>query len=287
MGTAALGPSGERRAGRLERDWKRSPGLAQTEHMPPSTSNRGQAAIDWEVHACDEACFVRGEEQGGRRDLLRAAEPPERDGRGELGAGLVGSLFGRRLLLEDRRVDRARADRIDPDATILQLRRPRADEGADCRLGSTVGGEAGDPLALGDRVDYDDRPAVIQKRQGLLHREGQTPRVDRKELVEAFLCRLGERLRIADARPGEEDIDLALLAGDLGVEPIEIGEVGHVTPHCSDAAADQRYRLIQFRLAARGAVDERSFFNEAFGGGEAYSAAATSDEGNFSLEFWH
>ena len=61
----------------------------------PTVSNCGHAAIDWEVHACDEACFVRSEEQGGRRDLLRAAEPPERDGRGELGAGLVGPLFGR------------------------------------------------------------------------------------------------------------------------------------------------------------------------------------------------
>ena len=136
-------------------------------------------------------------------------------GRGELGAGLVGPLFGRRLLLEDRRVDRARADRIDPDATILQLRRPRSDEGAYCRLAGAVSGEAGDALVLGDRGDHDDRPAVIQKRQGLFHREGQSPGVDRKELVEAFLRRLGERLGIDDARPGEEDIDLALFAGDL------------------------------------------------------------------------
>src|SRR5260221_10803784 len=88
-----------------------------------TVSNRGHAAIDWEVHACDEACFVRGEEQGRRRDLLRPAEPPERDGCGKLGAGLVGALFGRRHMPEDRQVDRAWADRIDPDATILQLRR--------------------------------------------------------------------------------------------------------------------------------------------------------------------
>jgi hypothetical protein len=30
-----------------------------------TVSNCGHAAIDWEVHACDEACLVRSEEQGG------------------------------------------------------------------------------------------------------------------------------------------------------------------------------------------------------------------------------
>ena len=126
-----------------------------------SRSNRAHAAIDWEVHARDEACFVGSKEQSCRRDFLRAAEPAEWDGRSELRASLVGPLFSRCLLLEDRRVDRARADRIDPDATILQLRRPRADEGADCCFAGAVSGEAGDALVLGDRGDHDDRAAVI------------------------------------------------------------------------------------------------------------------------------
>src|SRR6202030_4165507 len=56
-------------------------------------------------------------------------------------------------------------------------------------------------------------------------------------------------------------------SGDLGVEPVEIGEVGHVTLHCGDTAADKRYRLVQFCLAAPGDVDERAFFDEALGGG--------------------
>src|SRR5260370_38190154 len=88
--------------------------------LTPTDSDRGHAAVDWEAHACDEACFVGSEEQGGRRDLLRAAYPPERDGRGELRAGLVGPLFGRRLLLEDRRVDRAPSYRLGPGSAILQ-----------------------------------------------------------------------------------------------------------------------------------------------------------------------
>jgi hypothetical protein len=63
-------------------------------------SNGGDAAIDRKFHARDEACFIRSEEQGGRCDLLRKAEPPERDGRGELGAGwsapsLVGACWSK------------------------------------------------------------------------------------------------------------------------------------------------------------------------------------------------
>src|SRR5216683_6288724 len=191
----------------------------------PTVSDRGHAAIDREVHACDEACFVRSEEQGGRCDLVRTAEPPERDGCGELGAGLVGPFLGRRLLLEDRRVDRAGADRIDPDATVLQLGRPRADEGADRRLGGTVGCETGDPLALGDRRNHDDCSAVFQEREGLLDRESQPASVDRKDPVETFLRGLGERLGVDDASAGEEDVELAFSLADLRVEPVEIGEV--------------------------------------------------------------
>ena len=126
-----------------------------------AVSNRSHAAIDREVHACDVVCFVRSEERGGRRDILWAAKPSERDSRDELGTDLVGPLFGLRQLLEDRRVDRARADRIDPDATILQLRRSRAHERADCRLGGAVGSEAGDAFVLGDRRDHNDRAAII------------------------------------------------------------------------------------------------------------------------------
>src|SRR5207247_10151001 len=109
----------------------------------------------------------------------------------------------------------------------------------------------------------------------------------RAALVEASLGHLGCGRSIDDAHPGEQDVILALLAGELVVEPVEIGEVGHVSLYCGDAVADQRYRLVQFRLAAPGDVDERAFFDEALGGGEAYTATAARDDSDFSLELRH
>src|SRR5258706_15168563 len=76
----------------------------------PTDSNRGHAAVDGEVDACDEACLVGGEEKGSGRDLLRAAEPLERDPRGIRGLGLRDHVRGWRDLLKDVRVVWARAN---------------------------------------------------------------------------------------------------------------------------------------------------------------------------------
>ena len=53
------------------------------------------------------------------------------------------------------------------------------------------------------------------------------------------------------------------------------------------ASPPPRLRHEDSGLAAPVDVDERAFFNEALGGGETHSAAATSDESNFSFELWH
>src|SRR5262249_54739434 len=44
------------------------------------------------------------------------------------------------------------------------------------------------------RHAHDDGPAIVQKRESLLHRKSQSPRVDRKDLVEALFRGLGKRL---------------------------------------------------------------------------------------------
>ena len=56
--------------------------------------------------------------------------------------------------------------------------------------------------------------------------------------------------------------NLSRTESNVSLEPVEIGEVGYVTPHCSDVAADQQCRLVQSRLPARCDVDERAFFDE-------------------------
>ena len=72
----------------------------------------------------------------------------------------------------------------------------------------------------------------------------------------------GQAAGLRRCRPGEQDIDLALLFGHLRIEPVQIGEVRYVSLHCNDTAANQRYRLVQFRLAAPDDVDECAFINE-------------------------
>jgi hypothetical protein len=189
---------------------------------PPGVRRRrlrsGHAAIDWKIHSGDEARFVRGQEQGGCGDFLRTTEPPERNGCRESGARLIGPFLGRRLLLEDRRVDWAGADCVDPDPTILQLGRPSTDERTDGSLGRTVGRESRNALSLSDRGDHDDGPAIVQKRECLLYREGEAPRVDRKDLVEALFRGLGERLGVDDTSASEEDVELVFFLADPRVE---------------------------------------------------------------------
>jgi hypothetical protein len=98
---------------------------------------------------------------------------------------------------------------------------------------------------------------------------------------------LGKRLSFDDAGRSEDDVNLALLASDPGIEPVEIGEVRYISLHCNDTAANQRYRLVKFRLTAPGNVNEFTFINEALGRGETLSATATSDDSDFSLELRH
>jgi hypothetical protein len=227
--------------------------LAHTAVMPPSTGSAG-----------DEAGLIRGQQQGGcSSDLLWATEPPEGNGRCEIGAP-DRPFAWLKPLFEDRRVDRTGADRVDPVAAVLQFGRSGAYEGTDGSLGRTVGGESGNALPLRDRGDHDDGPAIVQKRESLLRRKSQAPRVDRKDLVEALFRGLGKRLRIDDAGASAEDV--TLFFSHLGVAPIEILELADVALHARDVfgRSSRGDRLVQFLLLTGENIDERPFSDERF-----------------------
>ena len=124
----------------------------------------GDATIDKQVDTGDEAAVLGSEEQRGRRDFFWAAEPAERNCLRELSANGGSFPGGGDLAVHDGRIDRPRAERVDPDAPVLQLHRPRAREGADCRLAGAVGAVMRQPLHAGDRSGEDDAPAIAHQR---------------------------------------------------------------------------------------------------------------------------
>jgi hypothetical protein len=93
-----------------------------------------------------------------------------------------------------------------------------------------------------------------------------------------------EREHLPAARIGEEHVDAPLLLLDGGVEPIEIGELGHVTLDGHRAVADLLHRLIELGLAPARDEDVGTFVRESLGGGEADAAVAPRDHRDFSFE---
>src|SRR5258708_40149626 len=91
-------------------------------------SKRAQAAVDDEIGAGNVAALVGSQEQRCGSNLLGSAKAVERSGSLEALSYRVSAFFRCRLRVDDGRVDRARADRVNPDATVLEFRRPRADE---------------------------------------------------------------------------------------------------------------------------------------------------------------
>src|SRR5699024_7345408 len=78
-------------------------------------SELGSAAIHGQLGPGGEGC-LEGEEHHRFGDLGRCAHPLHRVVRGHLCLRLLGPLWGQRLL-QDARIDRSRADRIDTDPT--------------------------------------------------------------------------------------------------------------------------------------------------------------------------
>src|SRR5258707_12283313 len=98
---ASIAPalSGQARRGRL---------------VPPERAglNLRDPAVGNEIDAGGVAAVAGCQEQRGRSHLLRSADPAERWDRGEEGARAVGLFLVLELAVDDRRVDRARRQRV-------------------------------------------------------------------------------------------------------------------------------------------------------------------------------
>src|SRR5689334_16614208 len=113
-------------------------------------SDRAHAAVDEQFAAGNEAAVVTREEQHRSRDLFGPSHAAERDIRGMFCAN-GSSLFWRTGLGVDQRpVARSRRDRVDPDATLLELHRPGPGIGAHRRLGGRIGTPTGEAPQGGD-----------------------------------------------------------------------------------------------------------------------------------------
>src|SRR5579864_5211662 len=101
-----------------------------------------EATVDEQIDTCDEAAVLGCKEQYSGRDFLGATDASQRCRGGEPGAQLVRFGGGGNLTFDNRRVDGARADGIDADATVLQFDGPCASERANgcfCRAVGVVG----------------------------------------------------------------------------------------------------------------------------------------------------
>jgi hypothetical protein len=89
------------------------------------------------------------------------------------------------------------------------------------------------------------------------------------------------------AGAGDDDIDRALFVSHRLIEPVEIVEIGDVTLHGRDVAADLGLRLVEFALAAAHDEDISALFDEFLRGRQSDAARSAGDDSDFSVQFGH
>src|SRR3989441_3468835 len=250
-------------------------------------SDLGHAAVDEQLDAGDVAAVVRRQEQRGLRDLVRVAHPTQRNRPDHVLLELLDLLLAQPQAVEARRVDRTRADRVDADLAGLEIDRPAPRERPHRRLGRAVHAEALEALGAGDRRVQDDRPAVPEERQRLLHGEEQTLDVAAERRVEVLLGDRAQRRERAAAVIGEADVEPAFLSPHRLVQTVQVRELRHVALNAGGPLADLLHRGVELVRAAAGDEDVRAFLREPARGREADAAVATRDDGDFPFESIH
>src|SRR5258707_13732024 len=124
--------------------------------------------------------------------------------------------LGRLLILpyvvDERRVDDAWADGVDTDMAIFQVERPGARERAHGSLGSAVDAESFLHCSGSENPSVeDDRTALVQERQRLLHREEDAFHIGVEGVSKLFLGNIAQGGSSSAASVGKEHIDAAML----------------------------------------------------------------------------
>src|SRR5262249_8834559 len=133
----------------------------------------------------------------------------------------------------------------------------------------------------------DDRGAVRQQRQRLLHREQHALHVDVEDRVVELLSDRAQGRQLRDAGIGEDNVEPALLPLDPGEEAIEVAEVRHVSLDAGHIASDLRDRRRRRGLTAPGDEDVGAFLHELLRRRETDAAVATRDECDLAFELAH
>ena len=102
-----------------------------------------EASVDKQLSARDVTAGIRCQKHNGVGDLVWLAEPPEGYGARDHLPPLLARFTGCKQLIQSRRVDGARADRVDANSPAFEIRRPRSGERADGRLRSAVNAVGG------------------------------------------------------------------------------------------------------------------------------------------------
>ena len=124
-----------------------------------------EAAVEEQINTRDKAAVLGCGKQHGGRDFLRAADASQWCCGGESGAQFVCLRSGGDLAVDDRRVYGARTDRIDANATVLELDGPCPRERATGRLRKGDGEPSAKTLQVGRQRVMD--AMIIDLPQGL------------------------------------------------------------------------------------------------------------------------
>src|SRR5258706_3862023 len=217
------------------------------------------SAIHEQLDSRDVAAVVGGEERHGLCDLVRSTEATEWHRGGDHLRALLPCLGGGEQLVESRRIDWTGTHRIHPDATILQLGRPRPGERADGSLRGAVHAVGRKSLTANDRRVEDDRRAVGHQRKRLLHGEQQSLYVNVEDRVVELFADLAEGRIPRDTRIREQDVEPPLLTLDLAEEAVEVGMGRNVAPDTGDVVPDLLDGRRQLRLPAAADDPVRAF----------------------------